>query len=206
MDCSLPGFPVLHHLLEFAQIHVHWVSDAIQPSHPLPSPLLLASNFPSIRIFSNESALHSRWPKYWSFSLSLSPYNEYSGLTSFKMDWSDLLAVQGTLKSLLQRHSLKASVLWCSAFFMDQLPLVAQNSNKSMHDDWKSRDYTWVHLCGDSGVYHTPAISSGFSKGKTDSTTRERKNCWVTINSRDVSTMAGAVFIYFTENQSFYFI
>ena len=83
--------------------------------------LLLPSIFPSIRIFSNESVLHIRWPKYWSFSFSISPFNEYSGLISFRIDWLDLLAVQGTLKSLLQHHSLKASILWLSAFFRVQL-------------------------------------------------------------------------------------
>ena len=83
--------------------------------------LLLPSIFPSIRVFSNESALHIRWPKYWSFSFSISPSNEYSGLISFSMDWMDLLAVQGTLKSLLQHHSSKASILWHSAFFIVQL-------------------------------------------------------------------------------------
>ena len=83
--------------------------------------LLLPSIFPSIRVFSNESALHIRWPKYWSFSFSNSPSNEHPGLISFRMDWFDLLAVQGTLKSLLQHHSSKASILWCSAFFMVQL-------------------------------------------------------------------------------------
>ena len=86
--------------------------------HPL---LLLASIFPSIRVFSSESVLHIRWPKYWSFSFSISPSNEHSGLTSFRMDWLDLLAVQGTLKSLLQHHSSKASILWCSAVFTVQL-------------------------------------------------------------------------------------
>ena len=83
--------------------------------------LFLPSIFPSIRVFSNESALHIRWPKYWSFSFSISPSNEHSGLISFRMDWLDLLAVQGTLKSLLQHHSSKASIPWCSAFFMVQL-------------------------------------------------------------------------------------
>ena len=86
--------------------------------HPL---LLLPSIFHSIRVFSNESALHIRWPKYWSFSFNISPSNEHAGLISFRMDWLDLLAVQGTLKSLLQHHSSKASILWCSAFFMVQL-------------------------------------------------------------------------------------
>ena len=112
---SMPGFPVLHYLLESAQTHIHWVNDAIQPSHPLSSPSPLA--FPSIRVFSNESVLCIRWPKYW----SITPSNEYSGLISFRIDWFDLLAVQGTLKSLLQYHRSKASILQCSAFFMVQL-------------------------------------------------------------------------------------
>ena len=104
--------------------HAHRVSDAIQPSHPLSSPsplLLLPSVFPSIRVFSNESALHIRWSKNWSFSFNISPSNEHPGMISFRMDWLDLLAVQGTLKSLLQHHSSKASILQCSAFFTIQL-------------------------------------------------------------------------------------
>ena len=109
----------LHYLLEFAQTHVHWVSDAIQLLIPW-CPLLLPSIFPSIRVFSNELALHIRWPKYWSFSFRISPSNEYSGLISFRSDWIDLLAVQETLKSLLQHQNSKASVLWHSAFFMVQ--------------------------------------------------------------------------------------
>ena len=120
MDCSTSGFYVLHHLPEFAQTQIHWVGDAFNHlflCHPL---LHLSSIFPSIRVISNESVLHSRWPKYWSFSFSFSPSNEYSGLISFRRDWFDL-AVQGTLKSLLQHHSSKASVLWCSPFFMVQL-------------------------------------------------------------------------------------
>ena len=121
MDCSTVGSPVLYHLPEFAQTHIHWVSDTIQPSHPLSSPSPLPSIFLSIRVFSNESALPIRWPKYWSFSFSISPSNEYSGLISFRMDWFDRLAVQGTLKSLLQHHSSRASILWCSAFFMVQI-------------------------------------------------------------------------------------
>ena len=124
MDWSTPGFPVFHHLPEFAETHAHWVGDAIQPSHPLPPLLLLPSFFTSIRVFSSELALRIRWPNYWSFSFSISPFNEYSGLISFRMDWFDLLAVQGTLKSLLQHHSLKASVLWCSTFFMVQLSYI----------------------------------------------------------------------------------
>ena len=101
--------------------HVHRVRDAIQPSHPLSSPLLLPPIPPSIRVFSNESTLCMRWPKYWSFSFSISPSNEHPGLISFRMDWLDLLAVQGTLKSLLQHHSSKASILQHSAFFTVQL-------------------------------------------------------------------------------------
>ena len=109
MDYSSPSFPVHH----------HQVGDAIQLSHPLSFLLLLPSIFPSIRVFSNESVLRNRWPKYWSFSFS--PSNEYSGLISFRIDWLDLLAVQRTLKSLLQHHSSKASILRHSAFFMVQL-------------------------------------------------------------------------------------
>ena len=121
MDCSTPGFPVLHHLPEFAQSHVHQVSDAIQPSHLLSSPSPLAFIFPSIRVFSNESIFRIRWPKYWSFSFSISPSNEYLGLISFRIDWFDFLGVQGTLRSLLQHCSSKQSVLQHSAFFMIQL-------------------------------------------------------------------------------------
>ena len=101
MNHSTPGLPVHHQLPEFIQTHVHRVGDAIQPSHPLLSPSLPAPIPPSIRVFSNESTLHMRWPKYWSFSFSISPSNEHPGLISFRMDWLDLLAVQGTLKSLL---------------------------------------------------------------------------------------------------------
>ena len=121
MECSTPGFLVLHHLpslLELMSIEKVMPSNHLILCHP---PLLLLSIFPSIRIFSNESALHIRWPKYWSLNFSISPSNEYSRLISFRMDWFDLLAVQGTLKSLLQHHSSKASILWCSAFFMVQL-------------------------------------------------------------------------------------
>ena len=116
MDCSMPGFPVQHHsqrLLKLMSI------ESVMPSNHLIlcCPLLLSpSIFPSIRVFSSESALHIRLPKYWSFSFSLSPSNEYSALISFRMDWLDLLAVQGTL-----HHSSKASILWCSAFFIVQL-------------------------------------------------------------------------------------
>ena len=122
MDFSMPGFPVHHQLLEITQTHVHRVSDAIQPSHPLPSLSPTTFNFFFIiRLFSNESVLLIRWPNYWSFSFSISPSNEYSGMISFRIYWLDLLAVQGTLKRLLQHHSSKALILWHSAFFIVQL-------------------------------------------------------------------------------------
>ena len=130
-----------HYLTEFAQTHVHWVGDAIQPSHPLCLLLLLPSIFPSIRVFSDESALCIRWAKYWSFSIS--PSNEYSGLTSFRIDWFDLLAVQGTHKSLFQ-HNSKASILWCSAFFNGAV-------FTSVHDYCKNHSFDYTDLCQQSG-------------------------------------------------------
>ena len=120
MNCSTRGLPVHHQLPEFTQTHVHQVGDATQPSHPLPSPSPPAPNPSQHQGLFNESTLHMRWPKYWSFSFSISPSNDHPGLISFRMDWLDLLAVQGTLKSLLQHHSSKASILWCSAFFIVQ--------------------------------------------------------------------------------------
>ena len=133
MNCSTPGLPVHHHLREFTQTDVHQVTDAIHfiLCHPF---LVLPSVFPSIRVFSNASALRIRWPKYWSFSFSISPSNEHPGLISFRMGWLDLLAVQGTLKSLLQYHSSKASILWCSAFFLVQ-------TLTSIHDYWKNHSF-----------------------------------------------------------------
>ena len=114
------ALPVFHYLPEIAQTDVHRVSDAIHPSHPLsppsPHPFLLPSIFPSIRVFSNVSALHIRWTKYWSFSIS--PFNEFSGLISFRINWLDLLAAQETFESLLQHHNSKPSIVWCSVFFM----------------------------------------------------------------------------------------
>ena len=121
MDCSTAGFPGLHCLLEFAQTHVHWVSDVIQPPHPLCPLFLFPSLFSSIGVFSSESTLSIRWPKYWSFSFIISLSSEYSGLNSFRIDWFDILVVQGALKSLLQHRNSKAPILWCSAFFMVQL-------------------------------------------------------------------------------------
>ena len=122
MDHSMPGSPVFHCLPEFVETHVHWISDVIQPSHPLASPSPPAFNLSQHQgLFQWISSYHQRAPKYWSFSLSITPCNEYSGLISFRMDWLDLLAVQGTPKSLLQHHSLKASILQHWAFFVVQL-------------------------------------------------------------------------------------
>ena len=132
MDCSTLGFPVHHQLLELLKL---MSIKSVMPSnhlilcHPL---LLLPSILPSIRVFSNESVSPIRWPKYWSFSFSTSPSNEYSGLISFRMDWLDLLAVQGTLKSLLQHHSSKASILQHSAFFIVQLSHPYMTSGKTI--------------------------------------------------------------------------
>ena len=131
MNCSTPGFPVLHHLLEVLKL----ISNELvkPPNHlvlcrPL---LLLPSIFPSIRVFSSESPLCIRWPRYWSFSFSISPSEEYSGLISFRIDWFDLLAVQGTVKSLLQHHSSKTSILRHSAFFMVRLSHPYMTTGKS---------------------------------------------------------------------------
>ena len=131
----MPGFPVLHYLQSLFRL---MSIESVMPSnhlvlcHPL---LLLPSVFPSTRVFSNESALHIRWPKYWSFSFSIGPSNEYSGLISFRIDWLDLLAVQGTLKSLLWHHSSKASILCCSAFFMVQLSHLYIITGENHHFD-----------------------------------------------------------------------
>ena len=127
-----PGLPVHHQLLSLLEL---MPTESVMPSNHLIlcRPLLfLLSIFPSIRVFSNESALHIRWPKYWSFSFNISPSNEHPGLISFRMDWLDLLAVQGTLTSLLQHHSSKASILWCSAFFIVQLSHPYMNNGKTI--------------------------------------------------------------------------
>ena len=149
MDRSKPDLPVHYQLPEFTQTHVHWVSDAIQPFHPLSTLLLLPSKFPSIRVFSNESFLLIRWPKYWRFSFIISPSKEYSGLISFRTDWLDLLAVQGTLKSLLQHHSSKASVLRCSAFFIVQLSHPNMSTGKTIA---LTRRTTKLFMCWQSNV------------------------------------------------------
>ena len=130
MNRSTPGLPNHHQLPECTQTHVHCVSDAIQPSHLLSSPSPPALNLSQYQGLLNESALHIRWPKYWSFSFSISPSNEHPGLISFRMDWLDLLAGQGTLKSLLQHHTSKASILQHSAFFSLTLT--------SILDHWKN--------------------------------------------------------------------
>ena len=132
MDCRTAGFPVHHQHLQFTQTYVCWVGEALNHLI-LCCPLLLPpSIFPRIRVFSNESVLHIRWRKYWSFSFNVSPSNEHSGLTSFRMDWLDLLAVQGTLKSLLQHHSSEASILQCSAFLIDQLSYPYMTTRKTI--------------------------------------------------------------------------
>ena len=132
MDCGTTGFLLLYYLPEFSQNHVHWVNDATRPSHSLSPPSLPASIFSSIRVFSNELALCIRRPEDWSFSFSISLSTEYSVLISFRIDWFDLFAVQGTLKSLLQHHSSKASILWCSAFFMVQLSYPYMTTGKTI--------------------------------------------------------------------------
>ena len=140
MNRNTPGLPGHHQLPGFTQTHVHRVGDTIQPScHPTISssvvPLLfLPSIIPSIRVFYNESVICIRWPKYWSFSFNISPSNEYSGLTSFRIIWLDLLVVQGTLKSRLQHHSSKALILWRSVFFIVQLshPYMTTGKTKAL--------------------------------------------------------------------------
>ena len=127
MDCSTPGFPVHQQLPECAQTHVHWVADAIQPSHPLLSPSPPAFSSSQHQVFSSESVLHIRWPKYWSVSFSISPSSEYSGLISFRTGWLDLFAI----KSLLQHHSSKTSIIRHSSFLYS--PTLT-----SIHDYWKN--------------------------------------------------------------------
>ena len=130
MDCSMPGFPVYHQLLELTKIHVHWVGDTTISSSVVPfssCPQSLPAS-----VFSNESTLHMRWLKYWSFSFSISPSKEHPGMISFRMHWLDLLAVQGTLRSLLQHHSSKASILQRSAFFTVHLSHLYMTTGKTI--------------------------------------------------------------------------
>ena len=132
MDCSMPGLPVHHQLPKFTQTHVHWVSDAIQPSHSLSSPSPPAFNLSQHQSLLKQVILWISRPKYWSYSFSISPFNEYSGLISFRMDWLGLLAVQGTLKSFLQHHSSKPSILWCVVFFIVQLSHLYMTTGKTI--------------------------------------------------------------------------
>ena len=134
MNCSTPGLPVYHQLPESTQTHVHCVGDAIPPSQPLLSP-----SPPALNLSKNQSFI--RWPKNWSFNFNISPSNEHPGLISFRMDWLDLLAVQGTLKGLLQHHSLKASILWHSAFFIVQLSHPYMTTGKTIASTHLSRSY-----------------------------------------------------------------
>ena len=137
---STPYFPVLHHLPELAQTHIHRACEDIHHLILCHPHLLLPSILPSIQVFSHESALCIRWPKYWNFSFSISPSNEYSGLISYRIDWFDLLTVQGTLKSFLQHHSSKASILWHSAFFVVQLSHTHTTTEKN-------HSFAYMDLC-----------------------------------------------------------
>ena len=139
MDCNTPGFPVLHYLLEFAQTHVHRVSDAIQPSHSLSSPSPHALIFPSIRVSSNKLAFCIRWPKYWSFSFSTSPSNEYSGLISFRIDFFELCFPRDTQESspVLQSKSISSSAL----------SILYGKTLSSVHSYWKNHSFDYKDLC-----------------------------------------------------------
>ena len=145
MDCNMPDFLVFHHLSELAQTHAHWVGDAIQHLVFCRTLLPLPSIFPSIRVFSNALAVHIWWPKYWSFSFSISLSNEYSGLISFRIDCLTSLPIQGTLKSLHQPHSSKAPMLWHLAFFMVQLsqPYMATEKKKKKNHGFDYTDVCW---------------------------------------------------------------
>ena len=145
MNHRTPGLPVHHQLPEFTHTHVHWVGDAIQPSHPLLSPSPHAFNLSQHQGLFQVSVLHIRGPKYWSLSFSISPSNEYPGLVSFRMDWLDLLAVQETLNSLLQHHSSKASIIWRSAFFIVQLSHPYMTTGKTIA-------LTYTDLCWQSNI------------------------------------------------------
>ena len=141
MDCRTPGIPVLHHLPEPVQNQVHWVRDAIQPSFPLLSPSPPAFKLSQHQVFSNESVLHIRWPKYWNFSFSISPSSEYWGLISFRINWLDLLAVQATFKSLLKNISSLA------------LSLIYGPALTSIQDCWKNHSFISMSVCLQSNVF-----------------------------------------------------
>ena len=151
MDCSTPGFPIHHQtspsssrsLPKLVSIESAMPSNHLILYHPL---LLPPSIFPNIRVFSNESALRIRWPKYWSFSFNISPSNEYSGMISFRKDWLDLPAVQGILKNLLQHHNSKASILQCSDFFMVQL-------SHLYHNYWENHSFDHTEFCWQNDAF-----------------------------------------------------
>ena len=155
LDCSIPGFPIHHHLWELAQTHVHWVMPSIQLALCCPR-LLLPSIFPSIKVFSNESVLHIRWPWYWSFSFSISPSNKYSGLISLRIDWFDLLAVQGTLKCLLQYRSSKTSILSLSLWHATEDPGVAMGRRPVKKKKKKTSILQCSVLCSNSHIHMWP--------------------------------------------------
>ena len=160
----MPGLSVPHHIPKFAQVHVHCISDAIQPSHPLSSPSPPAFNPPSSRVFYSELTLHIRWPKYSSFSCSISPSNEYSGLISFRTDWLHILAFQGTRKSLLQHHSSKASTIRHSLLYCSSLTTI--------HDHWEDHSLDYMDLCQQNNVsafQHTVYICHSFPAKKQTS-------------------------------------
>ena len=143
MDCSTPGCPVHHQLPEFTQTHVHWVNDSIQPSHSLSSPSLPTFNLSGIRVFSNKSVLCIMWPKYWSFSFSISPSNEHPGLISFRMDWLNLPAVQGTSQASSPTPQFKSP---------SALNFLYSPTLTSIHDYWRNRSFDWMDLCWQSNV------------------------------------------------------
>ena len=144
MDFSTPGLPVPHHQLKFVQVHAHCFSDAIQPSHPLIPLLLLPSIFPSIRDFSNESPVHIRWPKYWNFTFSISPFQWLFRIDFPKIDWFDILAVQGTLRSLLQHHNKGINSL--------ALHLLYDTARTILCDHWEDHSFDYMDLCQQSNV------------------------------------------------------
>ena len=153
MNCSTPDFPVHHQLPELAQTHVHRVSDAIQPSHPLSSPSPPAFNISPSGLFSQRFSSSHHVAKVLEFQLQHQSSNEYSGLVSFRIDWFDFLAVQRTLKSFLQHYSSKASIFQCSAFFMVQL-------SQSTHDYWKNCSFDYTDLCQQRWLQSTGAVKS----------------------------------------------
>ena len=188
MNCSMPGFPVLHYLPEFAQTHVHCV---VMPSNylilccPL---LLLPSVYPSLRVFSNELALCSKWPKYWSFSFSISHSKEYSGLISFRIDWFNLLAVQGTLKSLLQHHNLKASI-WCS-------PFLVQFSHPCMTTGKTIALTTWTFVSNVNNVSKVMFVIAFLPRSKCFSILWLQSLWTVILEPKEIKSATGSTFLH----------